>query len=1055
MNQYRMDQYGAKPSFASFLPGIAGTRGIPIWCYYVNRGQGVVSFGVSDKDHPIMEFLPAHRAYTRVGQTGFRTFLRVTEPDGGENLFAEAFSHDDEAAMEIGMNMLSLEDLVKGSLGGRQVSIRVRVCYFVLPEEPLGALVRRVELINESEIPIHMEVLDGMPELVCYGVTDWTLKNMLQTGKAWMQAEDSETGVPYFRVRASMEDTADVSMVEGGNFALGLSPEGERLKVLTDPEAIFDYDLSLGCPRVFIENGLAGVYEKKQHFSNLFPCAFFGEEGTLKAGESLYLDEMIGQAGNKTILSAFLEKTLDKTWFDSKQQAASDLCLQLTDCIDTSTADPIFDAYARYTYMDNVLRGGKPVSVGGKNLYVYSRKHGDLERDYNYFSMLPEYYSQGNGAYRDVNQNRRSDTFFTPAVGKTNIRNFFELIQIDGYNPLSVDMQVFELKPEQAEEFGKENPGLEAFLQKPFTPGRLLEKLLEFSDENRAGQLLELILEASTETVQAHFGEGYWCDHWTYNLDLIQEYMEIWPDRAAALFLTPEYGYYQASTMVLPRKKRYAKTKNGIRQYSYLLQGDALLEKTGGEVIPDGQRLKDWHGAVVKSTLLEKLILLCAVKFAALDPYGMGIEMEGGKPGWYDALNGLPGLLGSSMAETYELLRLTEFTLGLLKNVKEVSLLKEVSDLIGDIGNVISAHFSEAGGEGEKFMPLWNGLNEAKERYREKTFPRVSGERTLYSEAAEENVDSLQKRLALMRNVLTESCAKAEKTGVSDGEPLDCPTYFFYEALSFEEDQEGIMPTAFQVHTMPAFLEGPVHRMKLGPALNQPEKLYAEVKSSSLYDQKLGMYRVNASLESASYEVGRCRAFTPGWLENGSIWLHMEYKYLLELLKAGLYEEFFADLHQAAIPFLDPAVYGRSPLENSSFLASSLNPNESFHGRGFVARLSGSTAEFLSIWRRMFFGERMFGLDQGKLFFEFAPAIPEYLVPEDKTISAMLLGHVKVTYHLSAKADVIPGRYQITRALIRMNNGQCLELHSGKLGPAAAENLRNGLIQSIELEVEN
>ena len=169
-------------------------------------------------------------------------------------------------------------------------------------------------------------------------------------------------------------------------------------------------------------------------FSNLFPCAFFGEEGTLKAGESLYLDEMIGQAGNKTILSAFLEKTLDKTWFDSKQQAASDLCLQLTDCIDTSTADPIFDAYARYTYMDNVLRGGKPVSVGGKNLYVYSRKHGDLERDYNYFSMLPEYYSQGNGAYRDVNQNRRSDTFFTPAVGKTNIRNFFELIQIDGYN---------------------------------------------------------------------------------------------------------------------------------------------------------------------------------------------------------------------------------------------------------------------------------------------------------------------------------------------------------------------------------------------------------------------------------------------------------------------------------------------------------------------------------------------------------------------------------------------------------------------------------------------
>ena len=37
-----MNDYGKKSTFASFLPGIAGIRGIPIWCYYVNRGQCVV-----------------------------------------------------------------------------------------------------------------------------------------------------------------------------------------------------------------------------------------------------------------------------------------------------------------------------------------------------------------------------------------------------------------------------------------------------------------------------------------------------------------------------------------------------------------------------------------------------------------------------------------------------------------------------------------------------------------------------------------------------------------------------------------------------------------------------------------------------------------------------------------------------------------------------------------------------------------------------------------------------------------------------------------------------
>lgn len=56
-----IEDYARKPVFASFLPGIAGLKGIPVWCLYVNRGQGIASFGTEDKDHSIMEFSPAHR----------------------------------------------------------------------------------------------------------------------------------------------------------------------------------------------------------------------------------------------------------------------------------------------------------------------------------------------------------------------------------------------------------------------------------------------------------------------------------------------------------------------------------------------------------------------------------------------------------------------------------------------------------------------------------------------------------------------------------------------------------------------------------------------------------------------------------------------------------------------------------------------------------------------------------------------------------------------------------------------------------------------------------
>ena len=97
----------------------------------------------------------------------------------------------------------------------------------------------------------------------------------------------------------------------------------------------------------------------------------------------------------------------------------------------------IFDLYCRQTFLDNILRGGEPVVLGGNKIfYRYSRKHGDIERDYNYFKVLPEYYSQGNGNFRDVNQNRRCDVRFFPFVGDQNIKLFYNAIQMDGYNPL-------------------------------------------------------------------------------------------------------------------------------------------------------------------------------------------------------------------------------------------------------------------------------------------------------------------------------------------------------------------------------------------------------------------------------------------------------------------------------------------------------------------------------------------------------------------------------------------------------------------------------------------
>ncbi len=1023
---FRMQQYGHKPPFASFLPGIAGIKGIPLWCYYVNRGQGVVSFGVDNKDHAIMEFLPAHRAYASAEQTGFRTFVRR------DGRFSERFWRAEQCDMSIGMNTLELEE------NDAQNGLRAEVCYFVLPEERLGALVRRVKLTNTGGEACRLEVLDGMPELVPYGVGDGALKNILQTAKASMQVEDTPARRPYYRVRASQNDTAQVSEIAGGNFALGFDENGALLPVVSDMGAVFAYDTALKKPLVFAEGGCAKVLAQEQNASNLLPGAFFALERTLRPGESLLFTEVIGQVENKALLDVFLQTRRDGAYFEAKLARARALTQELTDCIETSTGDALFDAYSRYTYMDNVLRGGQPIRLGeNKVFYVYSRRHGDLERDYNYFSMLPEFYTQGNGNFRDVNQNRRSDTFFSPFVGRENIRAFYSLIQLDGANPLSVEMKTYSLPKQTAAGLlrplgEKERAALSELLRAPFTPGRLYAALLDSgADSDSVPALFARILDAADAQLNASFGDGYWTDHWTYNLDLIEEYLAVFPEQERALLYEPAYTWFVSQVCVAPRAKRYAETENGVRQYHALDEGSRRT--------PEALYLHDAQGALVRDTLIGKLVFLCAVKFAALDPYGMGIEMEGGKPGWYDALNGLPGLLGSSMCETYELARMLDYTVAALRRYPgETLLLREQAAFLEALCGANAAHQEEIETQDE-LSAFWNEINDLKEAYRAQTYAGVSGERTAYT------AEALAQRLLGLAGTVRRGIEKAQRAGVAGAAPEAqvCPAYFAYDVTDYTKDEAGLHPRHFSLVRIPAFLEGPVRWLKLNAPLEEKRAQYARVRANELYDKELSMYRVNASIQNCSFELGRARAFTPGWLENASIWLHMEYKYLLELLQSGLYREFFNDLHTACIPFLSPAVYKRSTLENSSFLASSANPDKSIHGRGFVARLSGSTAEFLSIWRRMFFGVRPFAMEGDTLVCRLQPAIPAYLIGEERIVRARFLGSMPVAYHMADGADHIPGEYRVERITLTRADGSTAAAQ-GEVRGALAQELRRG-----------
>jgi hypothetical protein len=1039
--RFILADYDHKKPFSSFLPGIAGLTGIPMWVFYVNRGQAITSFGVESKDHPIMEFQSANKAYQLTATLGFRTFVKL-----GSSLcepFSPWSTDHVQRVLFIGMNELEIRET------DPDLGLETSVLYFSLPGEPFAGLARRVNFRNLSDRTLRFEVLDGMPVLVPYGLDNNFIKSMGRTSEAWMEVVNLEHRIPFYKLRASMVDSTEVSTIESGNYAFAFLDQ-KLLPVIVDPVTVFDHDTTFAIPQRFMDLGLDSVISDHQVTEGRTPCAFFGAQIELAPGQSKDVTSLFGYASSLGNIEHYAAHGMMPGYVDNKLAETRTLALDLTEPIATHSASPIFDAYCRQTFLDNILRGGWPISLGDEKkshvYHVYSRKHGDPERDYNSFFLAAEYYSQGNGNYRDVNQNRRNDVFFAPRVGDFNIRLFMSLIQADGYNPLVVRGTTFHLPPEKRAKMLEQVTGpapLEALLAKPFTPGKLLQSAIECGLRIPPQDFLNLVLSQSEQRIEANYGEGFWIDHWFYNLDLIDSYLAVFPDKKALLlFDSDPLPFYESPVTVLPRGQKYALVDGKPRQGKALYKDPekvALIASRADQ--PNWTRTQHGKGEIFRLPLISKLVLLALLKFDTLDPFGMGIEMEAERPGWCDALNGLPGLFGSSLSETFELMRLVNFLVDALTAEKRaVSLPVEAEGLLrATLANPTRDHLAR-----------WDANASAREAYRAATRLGFDGS------TRQVQPQELLTGLGNMQVYLKDSLQRAMLLGRDVP-----PTYLYYAVTGFTQleatDEQGhpfIRPTSFETKPLPPYLEAPVHAMKILGNIDATSDLYAQVKASPLFDRKLKMYRLNASLRDQPHDIGRARAFTTGWLENESVFMHMEYKYLLEVLKAGLVEEFFADLKTTLVPFLDPQVYGRSPLENSTFIASSAHPDEALHGTGFVARLSGTTSEFLSIWNTMMTGSRPFIMQGADLCLAFRPSLPNWLFDKAGELSFKFLGQCTVTIHNPGQRDVHKGAACVNSITLHLANGQSVEITGGVIGTPYAGLVREGKISSIDLMVE-
>jgi len=1028
-----------------------------MWVFYVNRGQGICSMGIQDKDNPIMEFLPANWAYQLVSSQGFRTFIKF--PGSQAISYYEPFQdHYRDQAMQKTQRMHISSSHLQLVEENETLGLKFTVEYHTVPEDSYAGLIRTLRIENTGPNDITFEGLDGLPLIVPHGLTNGALKHIRRLTEAFVEVTNYDQSAPLFKGKVEPADRPEVVRIIKGNFYIGLesAPHGTRLlQPVVDPQRIFGPHNDYSHPANFLESKFDTILEG-QVFENRLPSAMSLFKAELGAGQSYTLTSIIGHIDSKESLNQLLPSITKSEYLKNKKQTSQTMIDELTSKNLIVSREPVLDLYVRQNFLDNVLRGGFPYTLKGKKsdsvLHLFSRRHGDLERDYNDYRITPTNYSQGNGAYRDVNQNRRSDLLFNPDVKTGNLEHFFNLIQLDGFNPLVIK----ELRY-MARDLSAVSEVLKGYLPQDHA-ALLLERLKE---SRTPGELLAflhqngIIIQGNIETFlgdllavchkihDTDHGEGYWSDHWTYNLDLLENYLAIYPEKLGyILFEKKSFTFHDSPYLVRPRDEKYVIWDGKTMQLEAVYldqQKEALLQIRQQD--RNLVRTQYGSGEVYHSYLITKMLSLIANKMASLDPSGIGVEMESDKPNWYDALNGLPAIMGSSLSETMEIKRNVQFLLDVISNrgegLADLEIFEELALFISTLGEILD-------NDPEPFS-FWDQATSAKERFRSQVVLGISGLETRLS------ITALETFLV--------ACAHKLETGIDlawDKDAKIPSTYFNHEVKEYEliqlnendgsvskktnsKGQNCFRAKSFRIHHLPHFLEGPVHYLRCQPETSLAHKLVKNIRQSDLYDSKLGMYKVNAPLDDEPMEIGRARVFSPGWFENESIWLHMEYKYMYEILRNGLNDIFFDEFKKVFIPFQKPEVYGRSILENSSFIVSSANPDKNLHGTGFVARLSGATAEFIQILMHMALGPKPFVQNhQGELEFQLQPVLPSWLFTTEiqsveaaginesfplsipaNTFSFMFLSEILVTYHNASLKNtygsekVIPKQWKV------------------------------------------
>jgi hypothetical protein len=608
-----------------------------LWLYLSSTGG--LTAGRGHADQAIFPYYTDDKLAESTPHTGDRTLLRVQR--GPQIRLWEPFAaHDTDGRVT--------KTLYK-SLAGNAVlfeahnhDLRLRFRYAWRTSHRFG-FVRSAWLSNQGTISCTCEILDGLQNILPWGVTSGMQEAFSNLADAYKRAErDPDSGLAVFALSSILTDRAEPSEAlrattvwQAGldNTRIGLT--AGALDAFRQGESIdTDLDVRGGRGAFFVQTHLRLAPGAEREWMLVANTAqdhadVAALRGELVRDRNALRDAVLTDVDRGT--RSLLRLVGGADGLQTTREESVDAHHFANTLFNVMRGGVFADGHtiARQDLIDHVTRANRsiaktqagflaalPATLSARDLRArvsahgdanldrlcsqflplcFSRRHGDPSRPWNRFSILPpgpdgRHALHYEGNWRDIFQNWEALAFAYPQYAEGFLRLFLCATTADGYNPYRLSERGIDWEvPDPQHPWA--NAGYWSDHQIVY-----LTKLMEALDHLEPGRLAALL----TQAVFSHADVPY----------AIHDY----PALVADPYHTIDYD--------ADRARRIARRVAGV----------------GG----DGRLVADSRGHVVHVSLLEKLLILLLAKLANFVPDG-GIWMNTQRPEWNDANNALVG----------------------------------------------------------------------------------------------------------------------------------------------------------------------------------------------------------------------------------------------------------------------------------------------------------------------------------------------------------------------------------------------------------------------------